>query len=346
MARRDLIVIGASSGGIDALTRVVATLPSGFPAALCVVFHVSPRHRSVLPEILSRAGPLLAVHPADCELIRPAHIYVAPPDLHMTVAPDGIIRLTRGARENNHRPAVDPLFRSAARYYGKRVIGVVLTGALYDGVAGLLAIRQAGGVAVVQDPSDAFLAAMPMHASQIAGADHIVPISEMSALLQKIVHQPADGFGGRTSFDAIDQMSEVVDRDMESQAEDHRGGEVSVFSCPECGGALWQVNERGTVRFRCHVGHAYHGELLLSEQTDALEAALWTAVRTFREKSVLANQLARIEREKGDTASASRFEEQAGLAAQYGTLIQRYVLDGGIADTAEMPVAPVSDGAL
>src|SRR5205085_8246445 len=135
--------------------------------------HFPAGGRSVLPEILSRSGPLLATHAADGEPFRPGHIYVAPPDRHLVLRPDGRTMLTREARENHARPAVDPLFRSAARHYGPRVIGVVLTGSLYDGAAGLLAVRGAGGLAVVQDPRDAAVAAMPLNATQIAGADRV-----------------------------------------------------------------------------------------------------------------------------------------------------------------------------
>jgi two-component system, chemotaxis family, protein-glutamate methylesterase/glutaminase len=343
VADRDIIVIGTSAGGVEALRQVVTGLPSGFPATVFVVCHVSPGHRSILPEILSRAGPLLASHPTHRERFYPGHVYIAPPNQHLLVAPDRRVQLSRGARENNHRPAVDPLFRSAARHCGERVIGVILTGGLSDGAAGLMAIRQAGGLAVVQDPSDAVIASMPMSATQIAGADYVVPIAEMAPLLVTLVQgaKVADGGGG--AVDPIEQMPTIVDQDMESQARDERRGELSVFTCPECGGALWQVDEAEPPRFRCHVGHAYNGEILLSEQSDALEAALWTAVRTFREKSVLARQLAFLKRSKGDNAAAERFDEQARQADRYGRLIQRYVLAGGSGDESGATVYPIPD---
>jgi two-component system, chemotaxis family, protein-glutamate methylesterase/glutaminase len=343
MAERDIIVIGTSAGGVDALTRVVAGLPSGFPAAVFVVCHVSSGHRSRLPEILSRAGPLLASHPSNRERFYPSHVYIAPPDQHLLVAPEEQIRLSRGARENNHRPAVDPLFRSAARSYGQRVIGVILTGGLRDGVAGLMAIRQSGGLAVVQDPSDAFVAAMPMSAAQIAGADYVVPIAEMASLLVTLIQESDVSNRGNGAMDPIERMPDIVNDDMDSQTRDERRGEVSVFTCPECGGALWQVDEAKLLRFRCHVGHAYNGEILLAEQSDTLEAGLWTAVRTFRENSVLARQLAFLERSKGDNAAAARFDEQAGQADRYGRLIQRYVLDGGSGDEGGTAVYPMPD---
>jgi two-component system, chemotaxis family, protein-glutamate methylesterase/glutaminase len=337
MAKRDLIVVGTSTGGVEALRRAVSGLPSGFPASVFVVCHVPGNHRSLLPEILSRAGPLLASHPADGEPFYPGHIYVAPPDRHLLLDSDGRMRLSRAARENNHRPAVDPLFRTAARHYGHRVIGVVLTGALDDGSAGLMAVRRSGGVAVVQDPSDALIASMPTQAALIAGADHVVPVASLAPLLIELIQEQLTFNGGRGAMDPIERMPDIVDRDMVNQIGDRRQGELSVFTCPECGGSLWQVDEAGLLRFRCHVGHAYNGEVLFDEQTDALEAALWTAVRTFREKSVLARQLAQRERAVGNEESAERFDEQAGQAESYGSLILRYVLDGNPASEEVEP---------
>lgn len=329
MAGRDTIVVGASAGGVEALTRLVRGLPAGLPASLFVVCHFPPGGRSVLPDTLSRAGQLLADHARDGEPFAPGHIYVAPPDRHLVLQPDGRTRLTREGRENHARPAVDPLFRSAARHYGRRVVGVILTGAMADGTAGLMAVRAAGGVAVVQDPKDAVVAAMPQNATQIAGADHIVPVDDMPALLTRLVRDAAARNGGTrhmNPIDPIDRMPATVEQHMAAQVRNERRGELSTFTCPECGGSLWQVDEKGLVRFRCHVGHAYNGEALLTEQTEALEAALWTAVRTFREKSVLGRQLAAVEREKGNEAAADRFEEQAEQAARYGRLIVRHVL--------------------
>jgi two-component system chemotaxis response regulator CheB len=333
MAARDIIVVGTSSGGVEALTRLVRGLPAGFPASVFVVCHFPPGGRSVLPEILSRAGPLLATHAADGDPFQPGHIYVAPPDYHLMLAPGGRTRLTRDARENHARPAIDPLFRSAARHYGPRVIGVILTGALHDGAAGLLAVRTAGGLGVVQDPRDAAIAAMPQSAADIAGADHVVPVAALAELLVDLVRDRVKPDQGARTMDPqpadpIERMPGVVDRTMEAQARDERRGEVSTFICPECGGSLWQVDEPKLMRFRCHVGHAYDGEALLAGQGEALEAALWTAVRTFREKSVLGRQLAARQRLKGEPGAAARFEEQAEQSARYAALIVEHILQG------------------
>jgi two-component system chemotaxis response regulator CheB len=339
MAGHDIVVIGASTGGIDALTRLTRGLPPGLPASLFVVCHFPPGSRSVLPEILSRSGPLLAVHAADGEPFNPGQIYVAPPDRHLLLQADGRLRLTRGPRENHHRPAIDPLFRSAASAYGPRVIGVILSGALYDGTAGLLAIRNAGGIGVTQDPADAAMATMPESASRIAGADHVATADNLAPLLTQLIQQPVPPKGGSSMTDPLDSLPDVVNADMTEQVRNQRRGRLTMLSCPECNGALWQVNESGLMRFRCHVGHAYHGEVLFSEQEEALEAALWTSVRTFKERHLLARQLAAQESERGNAAAAARFEEQAEQALRYGDLIQQYILMNAPPPQAEQPRA-------
>jgi two-component system chemotaxis response regulator CheB len=309
------------------LTQLARSLPAGLPASVFVVCHFPSGGRSVLPTILSRSGPLLAVHPGDGDPIYPGHIYVAPPDQHLLLQ-DGVMRLSRGPRESGYRPAIDPLFRSAARVFGPRVIGVVLTGALYDGVAGLLAIRSTGGIAVVQDPRDALVAALPQNATEIAGADHLVPSALLAPLLVDLVQQATPTEGGRTMSDPVEKLPETQVHDSEAQMRGERRGALSVFTCPECGGSLWQVDEQELIRFRCHVGHVYHGEALLAEQAEILEAALWTAVRTFKDRSVLARQLANQERERGNHEAAGRFDEQADQAHRYGHSIHQYLLGG------------------
>jgi two-component system chemotaxis response regulator CheB len=325
MTFHDIIVIGASAGGVEVLSQLVRGLPKGLPAALFVVCHFPSGSRSILPDILSRSGPLLAVHARDGDPIYPSHIFVAPPDHHLLIE-EGTIKISHGPRESGHRPAIDPLFRSAARVYGSRVIGVVLSGALHDGVAGLLAVRGAGGVAVVQDPRDALIAALPLNASEIAGADYLVSAADLPTLLIDLVQRPAPAKGDTSMTDPIDKLPEVVARDAEAQKHGEKRGALSVFTCPECGGSLWQTDDNEVVRFRCHVGHAYHGEALLAEQSEILEAALWTAIRTFKDKAVLSRQLANMDRERGNHEAARRFDEQAEQAERYSASIQQYLL--------------------
>jgi two-component system chemotaxis response regulator CheB len=325
LATRDIIVVGASAGGVEALSQLVRGLPPGLPASVFVVCHFPAAVRSNLPDILSRQGPLLAVHARDGETPYPGHIYVAPPDRHLTLE-NGTICVQRGPRENYFRPAIDPLFRSAARVYGPRVIAIVLSGVLLDGIAGLLAVRAGGGLVVLQDPTDAILSSLPQSALDIVGADHVAPARELAPLLVHLLQQPITIPGDSLMPDPIDQTAAAVVRDMEAQSHGERQGAVSVFSCPECGGCLWQVDEKELLRFRCHVGHIYLGETLLAEQAAALEAALWTAVRTFKERGVLARQLASRSQQTNDPDSARRFHEEARLSDQYAELIQQHLL--------------------
>lgn len=329
MPARDIVVVGASAGGIDALLQLVQGLPAGLPAAVFVTCHLPPEGRSVLPEILSRRGRLLARHPQDGEEVRPGQICVAPQDRHMTLE-KGRVRVVRGPREHRLRPAIDPLFRSAARAYSSRVIGVLLSGALSDGVAGLMAIRNAGGLRVLQDPDDAALPFLPQNAREIAGADHVVPAREMAALLAGLVtsQPPPAGAPVMSEKDPLEKSTMAAAHDMQQQARGERRGTVSTYTCPECGGNLWEVDEKEILRFRCHVGHVYEGAELLEEQAEALEAALWTAVRTFKERCVLSRQLAVRSQQQGDRAASVRFEEEAKQAEQYAGLIERYLLQG------------------
>jgi two-component system chemotaxis response regulator CheB len=343
MHGHDVIVLGASTGGVEALSRVAADLPPGLPAAVFVVCHIPADSTSMLPAILGRSGPLPAGHAADGEEVRPGHVYVAPPDYHLLLEPGGV-RLSHAARENLHRPAIDPLFRSAARAYGPRVVGVILTGALSDGVAGLIAVRAAGGVGVVQDPLDAFMPSMPRNAWQLAGADHVLPLARIAPLLVRLAHEPLPVDRGSPMSDPIDQMPQRVDEDMAAQEQGGRPGAQSVYTCPECGGSLWQVDAGDPTRFRCHVGHSYYGESLLQEQSEILEPALWTAVRGFREKAVLARQLARLPRQQGNARAAERFEDEAARCGSYSRLIREKLLrvDPG----REPPPAPPEPGAV
>jgi two-component system, chemotaxis family, protein-glutamate methylesterase/glutaminase len=219
MPGHDIIVIGASSGGIEALIEVVARLPEELPAAVFVVVHISPRSVSLLPEILNRAGPLTAAHAKNNEKIKVGRIYVARPDFHLLIH-DGAVRLVRGPKENNTRPAIDPTFRTAAHAYGSRVVGILLSGTLDDGTAGLQAVKLRGGVAVVQDPADALFPDMPLNAIAAVAVDHVLPKGEIAPLLARLAREPASPNGGRApetmekeiEIAAMNMMSEPVDK--------------------------------------------------------------------------------------------------------------------------------------
>jgi two-component system chemotaxis response regulator CheB len=325
MAVPYVVVIGASAGGIPALLQIVRGLPARFPAAVCVVMHTAPLAESRLPEVLSRAGSLPAKHAVSGETIAPEQIYVAPPDHHVLVRP-GVLEVTRGPRENRSRPAIDPLFRSAARSYGSRVIGVILSGALHDGAAGLLAIEARGGATIVQDPADAAIAGMPLSALRMVDADHVLPAEEIAGVLARLVLER----GVRTTVGAVmadeERIERTIDVDFLEQGNDTREGEPSVYTCPDCGGTLWQDGLSERLWFRCHVGHAYAPEVLLGQKSEELEAALWTSARLLRERATLSRQLAvgRANSVRSPELTA-RLNEQVALDERYAERIRELI---------------------
>ena len=289
MALKDIVVIGASAGGVDALQRLCAQLPADFPAAVFVVQHLSPVTRSLLPQLLSRAGPLPAHSPQDGDAIAPGRIYVGAPDLHMLLRP-GKVLMRRGPHENRTRPAVNALFRSAALAYGGRVIGVVLTGLLDDGTDGLIAIKAAGGLSVIQDPKDAEWPSMPQNALKRDHVDHKLPLGELGALLARLVREEAGvGIPLPHGYAVEDEMAaqefSVMDSNMITP------GEPSHISCPDCGGVLNEITVENELRFRCQVGHAFTPLGLAAAQTDELERALSVAARTHRDRVRLFGQM-------------------------------------------------------
>jgi two-component system chemotaxis response regulator CheB len=319
LGNRDVIVLGASAGGVEALTRLCGGLPADLPASVFVVQHVAPTARSVLPELLSRAGPLPAAHPADGETVRRGRIYVAPPDLHMLLA-DGRVHLRRGPHENRTRPAADVLFRSAAASRGGRVVGAVLTGLLDDGTAGLIAVKRCGGVSVVQDPEDAAWPSMPRNALLRDSPDHAVPLAALPGLLTRLAREPA----GPSPPVPPDVTAEIRISEGEVASMVQQSpvvGTPSPLGCPHCGGVLNEIREDKAVRFRCQVGHAYGPESLAAAQVDGLEQALVTAVRTHRDRLALFHRMAGVAREKGMANAARRWDEAAIEAESAAELI-------------------------
>jgi two-component system chemotaxis response regulator CheB len=304
-----IVVIGASAGGIRALRTVLGQLPAGFPAPIAVVVHTSPHSPGVLNEILDRAGELPAAHARDGEPLRDGHVYVAPPDYHMLVEP-GLVRLTRGPRENRFRPAVDPLFRSAAQVYGPGAIGVVLTGNLDDGTAGLTAIKQLGGTAIVQDPADAAYPSMPRSALLHVDVDHVVPLAAMPALLATLAGSAAQLVGTTAVPDPLNVELQIAREEPPLRAGLERVAIPSAFACPECHGVLLRIKESRLTRFRCHTGHAYTAEALLAALNESIEASLWGAVRAIEEGAMLASHMATHARERDDLASARHLTDE------------------------------------
>lgn len=277
-AQRDIVVIGASSGGLEALLEIVRRLPPDLPAALFIVSHLPSQSRSYLPAILSRSGPLPATHAEDQEKVEPGRIYVAPPDFHLLLRKEHV-RIVRGPRENNHRPAIDPLFRTAARTFGPRVIGIVLSGSLDDGTAGLFAVKARGGITVVQDPADALFPDMPRNALAAVPVDYCLAKSAISKVIVELTQRqtsPTDrGATMAQNSDGLDKEIELEAMNGETVRDEDRPGSPSTFGCPDCGGVLWELHEDQLLRFRCRVGHAYSAEGLLGTQGESLDAALW-----------------------------------------------------------------------
>lgn len=325
MAERNIIVIGCSVGGVEALQRLVSALPKHFHAAIFVVLHLAPESTSVLPEILMRAGSLPACHPKDGEPIRPGRIYVAPPDHHLVIE-DGKVRVSHGPRENRHRPAVDPLFRSAARSYGPRVIGVVLTGSLDDGTAGILAIKKRGGIAIVQEPAEAFCGDMPRSAMDAAPVDYVAPIDRIPELLQQLVAaQVAENGSGRST--RLKKETEFAEFDMDAIEDENRPGMPSPFACPECGGVLWEMDGEEILRFRCRVGHAYTANSLGVEQTEAVEGALWAAMRALEEGASLARRMAEGAAKGKRPRMERRYRERAQAKMQQADILRKLIME-------------------
>jgi two-component system chemotaxis response regulator CheB len=274
---------------------------------------------------------LPAGHVRDGEPIQPGQIYVAPPDHHVLLR-TGHVHLSRGPRENGHRPAIDPLFRSAAREYATRVVGVVLSGTLDDGTGGLLAIKSRGGIAVVQDPADALYPGMPGNALQHVEVDHVLPAAAMGELLVRLI---ADSAEAPADPAPTGMRVEVEMEGFSLEAfEGHHPGRPSGFSCPDCHGVLWAIRDGGLERYRCRVGHAWSPESLLTQQSEALEAALWIALRSLEERAALARRLAEPARRRGHRITASRFEEQATEAQQAARLVRDLLLNRGNFATA------------
>jgi two-component system chemotaxis response regulator CheB len=265
IVQRDVIVVGASAGGVPALQSLVAQLPPELPAAVLVVLHLMSAGTSVLADILDRAGTLPATQARDGERLERGHVYVAPPDSHMLLR-GANVHLSAGPRENGHRPAIDPLFRSAARAYGPRVLGVILSGTLDDGTDGLRLIKQHGGATVVQDPDDAAYGDMPRNAIEYVHPDRIVPLAGLGATLFELIDSPLAQLGGSAIAEPASQPTDLVDSEPGREGPD---GDATLLTCPDCGGVMLERHEDGLVRFACQVGHAYSPQSLSEHRRGA-----------------------------------------------------------------------------
>lgn len=326
-APHDLVVIGASAGGVETLRRVMAGLPADLRATVCVVLHIAPTSPSALASILGRSGPLPCHAAVDGEALRHGEILVAPPDRHLVID-DAHVRLTVGPRENGHRPAVDVLFRTAAGARGGRVIGVVLSGNRDDGSAGLAVIKARGGMAVVQDPSDAMYAGMPTNALAHVVADAVVPSDRLAEVVVAMV---AGGYVERE--EALDD-GDPPDT-LANGAGDDRRRELLVTVCPECGGVLSERSEEGVTQWECRVGHRYSPDSLLRAQASGVEATLWAAMRALVDRRMLLDRMAdRFER-YGNTEMATQMRRQAADAARQAVVVRDVLAQATVSSLAE-----------
>ncbi|HYV11643.1 MAG TPA: chemotaxis protein CheB [Pyrinomonadaceae bacterium] len=330
MATRDIIVIGASAGGVQALSALVADLPPNLPAAVFIVLHISANVPSLLPDILGRECKLVVTHAIDGESIMHQRVYVAPPDQHLIIE-DGRVRLVHGPKENLHRPSIDALFRSAARWGGPRVIGVVLTGALDDGKVGMRAVQQRGGITIVQDPLEAPFPSMPMSVMRDIRVDYSLPLREIPPLLDRLSREVAHEEERYPVPDDVEIESRIAEQQMESDeliASVERLGKISKLTCPDCHGALWEINDEDILRYRCHVGHAFTSEALNEGQTDMLEVALWSAVRALEEQMMLAQRIVVRARKANHERAAIMFERRAREAEHHSGVLRQLLLSG------------------
>ena len=318
-ATRDIVVVGASAGGVEALRAMVQSLPGDLPAAVLVVLHIPPYSASALPAILHRAGKLPAAHAVDGEPLEPGRIYVAPPDSHLLVL-DGRVRLSRGPHENGHRPAIDPLFRSAARSAGPRAIGVVLSGSRDDGTGGLATLVKRGGLGLVQEPGDALHTSMPRSALEHVPDALVASAAGLGDIIAARAGEVVDG-SDTPPADAL-LVGETDMAEFDPVTSEDLPAHPAGLGCPSCHGALFELPGAPAPRYRCLVGHAWSPESLLDEQATALEGALWMALRSLEDKASLSRRMAEGARRRGQHAAAGRYDTNRSDATAAAGLIR------------------------
>lgn len=325
MRNHSIVVIGASAGGVEALQSLFSQFPANLQASFFVVLHVSPESPGLIASLIDKSGPLKAEIAHDRDLIKPGHVYVAPPDYHLLVKPEHM-RVHRGPRENRHRPAIDPLFRSAAIAYRAQTIGVVLTGHLDDGTSGLLAIKRCGGIAVVQDPEDADYPDMPANAIAEVEVDYRLALSKMGSVIQQIIEQPAAAV--ENIPEDIVMEAEIAEHTRSNITKEQTLGQLAPVSCPDCGGPLWQIDTDHSSRYRCHVGHGFTTRALLASQDKALEQALWAAMRTMEESANMALIMSKNEKLRGRERLAKTYQEKFDTSKAHAQMIRKLLVEG------------------
>ncbi len=314
-----IVVVGASAGGVNTLRRLAADLPAPFPVPVLIVLHIGS-YSSKLPELLAAAGPNTASHATDGESLRTGHLAIAPAGQHLLVN-DGSLRLTRGPKENWARPAIDPLFRSAALSHGARAIGVVLTGNLDDGTAGLRAIKDCGGIAVVEDPATAFAPSMPASALEYVAADYVLPIEDIGRRLQQLVVQPYENTSSTPPSLYLEHGPATGT--VNAMEDLKRIAAPSPLVCPDCGGSLWEICSGQPLRYRCHTGHAFTLKSLKSAFDQSTESALWSAIRVLQERAALTKRIADAHRASAQMNDAADLEVQAAADETHAGALRR-----------------------
>lgn len=343
MEHRDIVVIGASADGLEALKGILGGLPPDLEAAVMIVLHTANHAKSLLAQILERAGKLPVSHPSDGEPVERGRVYIAPPSFHMIVE-DGVLRVLQGPRENLHRPAIDPLFRSAAAAYGPRVIGVILTGMLDDGTAGLMVVSASGGKAIVQNPETALYPGMPRSAHHHVPDAQIANLQDIPALLLQQISSPLPAGTSRPGDTPLGAAKEtrIAELDMKEISSEERSGRPSPFGCPDCGGVLWEIEQNGFLRFRCRVGHALTAQYLGAEQRHAVEAALWEALRALEESASLYRRMAGRATKSHHPIPAQLYEERASNTEANSRILRDFLLRVNTAETIDLEDAPHS----
>jgi two-component system chemotaxis response regulator CheB len=318
-----LVVMGGSAGGLEALRAVAAGLPADLDAAVGIVLHLPAGSQSRLAHILSRAGPLTATQARGGERLESGRMYVAPPDRHLIVR-DSRCVVSNGPHENGLRPSVDVLFRSAALAYGPRTVAVVLSGARDDGAAGAAAVEARGGTVIVQDPRDALFPGMPASAVALDHPDRVLPLDSIApAVADAVAHLSREAPVRDNREDEMSLETEYAELGAEALGGDGPPGRSSPFSCPACGGVLWELDDEDVLRFRCRVGHAFTAESALDGQSGEVERALWTALRALQERAHLSERIATRSERNGAARSAQRFEALAREAREQADVIRR-----------------------
>jgi two-component system chemotaxis response regulator CheB len=322
MECRSVIVVGGSAGAVEPLQELVGSLPGELAAAVCIVLHLGNR-QSMLPELFRRVAALPACWATDGDPLQPGRIYVAPPDQHLLVMP-GYLQLSRGPRENRTRPAVDPLFRSAAEVYGPKVIGVILSGMLSDGTAGFSAIKRHGGTTVVQDPKDAQYPSMPQSALANVPVDYCLPANAIAGLLVPLVTSRTSTAATAVSQRQVQSQTANEGTEMEG---DYQLGEPVALTCPECGGALKESRMDSLPYYTCHIGHRFAGPDMDMAQFQMMEQALEIALRALNERVALCQRMAAAAEQKGQDLAARRWagtgQEVAARAETLGRFLQQ-----------------------